>query len=678
MTQTALTILFPLSSKRVAQKRAELEALRLHSHAAQNEGHDDSPARSQLRALVAHGIHYLSFFIVDPGEGEYGGCSAYVVLEVTCDGSASAMRKRLASEAADFVKVLLDSADAPPEKLPRLLRKYSCGSHAVYEAFPGHSVEQIRLEQMVRERARTYRTLVTGPATGGGCPHAGGQTLSPTSASAAWQEIRRVLDQKLSFAGREIPARDFVTQGQTRPWLVRWSPNGRRFCDRANLWARRLGTVLFVLAAAAGAFLVGRAGLWAIGLCAALVAPHVGLTALAWYRESPKRLKGPGFRAVLGRAALDLAMQLLFAAAVVCAGAVAVVAASRLSANTLLWSALAGIVCAGGVVRAGLTDVAKFGVGLAVVLTALVPASSWPVIAPCLVALGGAIPVGAVALFFYLLDGAVGAVFEGGLVAALWSCVVAYVWQAAHSGRTDPLLAWIPVVGLVVVIAVAAARVAWWLYALRGLEAEEPAGPLFWDLEHLARVQSTEDHTLQNHLAHVANIKQDRGGLRLRTLQRVLRGVNLLARTFFTQGDLATIQTIHFARFMILPDKKRLLFMGNYDGGFGSYLHEFNSVGGVTAVWSNCVGFPRAFYLVGDGASDEQRFKAFGRRYQVPTLGWFSAYTHLAVCDIEAATSTREALRRELDDPSTLRGRMRARFGEPLTEADCDAALRAL
>ncbi len=652
-------------------------ALRLEpTRDASEAREDDSIARSQLRTLLARGIHYLSFFVVGPAEDP--ACGAYVVLEITCDGSARTMRHRLATEAPDFVRALVDSGEASPEELERLLRKHSHRSHAVYEAFPGHSVEQIRLERAVREQARASRVPIGGAATGAGCPYAGKQPLSPTSASAAWDEVRHVLDAVLAVNGEKVPARAFVEHGRTRPFIVRWSPNGHRFCDRANLWARRLGGALLVLAAFLGARVVYHAGLRAIGLCAALGAVHVGLTAFAWVRESPKALKWPGLKAVLRRAAVELGLQALFASAVICAGALAVVAVGRLSANALLWSAVIGVFCAGALIRAGLADVAKLGLGLAAFLAALLPASAWPMTASILVTLAGALPVAGAVLFFHIMDGPFGAVVEGGVVAALWGGLVPFVWESQRFGRADPWLAWVPAIGFLVVMAWATGRLAWWLHEVRTLESKETPDPLFWNLEHLSSVQKSEDITLQNHLAHVANIKQDPRGLRLRTLQRVLRGVNLLARTYFTQGDLATIRTIHFARFVILPDKKRLLFMGNYDGGFSSYLHEFNSVGGVTAVWSNCVGFPRSFYLVGDGASDEQRFKAFGRRYQVPTLGWFSAYPHLGVGDIEAATSTREALRRTLDDPSTFSGRMRARFGEPLTEADCDAALRAL
>jgi hypothetical protein len=224
-------------------------------------------------------------------------------------------------------------------------------------------------------------------------------------------------------------------------------------------------------------------------------------------------------------------------------------------------------------------------------------------------------------------------------------------------------------------------RLAHWLWSVRRLEeTENSLGriPPVPTIRHLNEVEAREDRTLQNHLVVLSRLKD--GPLRIRTLRRVLRGVSLLVKVYFNRGDLGGIRTIHFAQFTILEDvePKRLLFLSNYDSAFGSYLQEFNQVLGVTAVWSNCVGFPPAFGLVGGGASDEQPFKQFGRRDQVPTLGWYSAYPRLFIRDIEVATETREDLSRPLDDPSTWWGRMRARFGRPLYESDCDAALQKL
>jgi hypothetical protein len=103
-------------------------------------------------------------------------------------------------------------------------------------------------------------------------------------------------------------------------------------------------------------------------------------------------------------------------------------------------------------------------------------------------------------------------------------------------------------------------------------------------------------------------------------------------------------------------------------------------VPGVTAVWSNTTGFPRSSFLIFDGALDEQRFKAFARRDQLPSRYWYSAYPNLSVQDIDAATRLREDLGRRLAAlaPKGLLGRLWRRFNTTLDEAACDAALRQI
>ena len=88
-----------------------------------------------------------------------------------------------------------------------------------------------------------------------------------------------------------------------------------------------------------------------------------------------------------------------------------------------------------------------------------------------------------------------------------------------------------------------------------------------------------------------------------------------------------------------MPDRGdgRLLFIGNFDGAVASELRAFCAQIGTTAIWSNTLGFPETFFLIGDGARDEQRFQEFGRRCRIPSLGRFTAYRGLSQRDIDAA-----------------------------------------
>ena len=87
--------------------------------------------------------------------------------------------------------------------------------------------------------------------------------------------------------------------------------------------------------------------------------------------------------------------------------------------------------------------------------------------------------------------------------------------------------------------------------------------------------------------------------------------VGLAASKYFKPGVLSDIATIHFARWVTIPNSRDLLFMSNYGGSWESYLEDFitKAHSGLTGIWSNTVGFPKASNLFMDGATDGDRFK---------------------------------------------------------------------
>ncbi len=144
---------------------------------------------------------------------------------------------------------------------------------------------------------------------------------------------------------------------------------------------------------------------------------------------------------------------------------------------------------------------------------------------------------------------------------------------------------------------------------------------------------SRENHQVQNQLTHIVEIK--RGKFRLYTLKAVLWIINLAAKLYWYKGELGSIPTIHFARWVIL-DNKRLLFFSNFDGSWENYLGDFidKAAVGLTGVWSNAVEFPKTRFLVLDGATDEERFKEWAREKQIPTQVWYSAHANETVKNI--------------------------------------------
>src|SRR2546422_151977 len=152
-----------------------------------------------------------------------------------------------------------------------------------------------------------------------------------------------------------------------------------------------------------------------------------------------------------------------------------------------------------------------------------------------------------------------------------------------------------------------------WVAVLRGKEKSDPARSDFGPVEqqHVRELVEREDrtHIVQNHMASITLVKP--GPFRQFTLRGMLWLVNLVARVS-TKGKLYGIPGIHFAHWSLIDNGRRLLFVSNFDGSWENYLDDFidKASVGLTAIWSNTIGFPSTRFLVLDGARDGARFKA--------------------------------------------------------------------
>jgi hypothetical protein len=196
-----------------------------------------------------------------------------------------------------------------------------------------------------------------------------------------------------------------------------------------------------------------------------------------------------------------------------------------------------------------------------------------------------------------------------------------------------------------------------WYLLLRRCEdsdlATAYARPLYVD----PAVRCAEDQVTQNQMTHLVDVKP--GAFRLATLWLVLTAIDIAARVWSVRGDLGGITAIHFARWVILRDRRpvgprrhRLLFFSNYDGSWQSYLGEFidRAAFGLTAVWSNTLGFPATRHLVLDGARDEEAFKQWTREHQLPTQVWWSGVPDSTVQNVRDDLEIRRQLARGLAD----------------------------
>ena len=205
-----------------------------------------------------------------------------------------------------------------------------------------------------------------------------------------------------------------------------------------------------------------------------------------------------------------------------------------------------------------------------------------------------------------------------------------------------------------------------WTVRLLQIGTEEPGDVVYdlaWDPQRLTALRRREDDLAQTHLVSVTEVRPS--AVRLATLRCVLFVIHWAARILYNPRGLFNTQSIHFARWTILPGR-RLLFISNYDGSFGGYLGVFATLGagGVSAIWGNTLGFPRTFLLYLDGARDEQRFKARARASQIESALWYRRYPRLSVSTIERNARLRDDLARF------------SRLGFRVPEAELDAFLR--
>lgn len=161
---------------------------------------------------------------------------------------------------------------------------------------------------------------------------------------------------------------------------------------------------------------------------------------------------------------------------------------------------------------------------------------------------------------------------------------------------------------------------------------------------HVRHVATLEDHDVTNQFSALGTLKP--GRFRRWTLTFLLWILNYTTRHIFSRGHLTRVKTIHFARWVFLDNQQRMLFASNYDGSLESYMDDFiNKVAwGLNLVFSNGVGYPRTNWLILQGAKNEQKFKYYIRRHELPTEVWYNAHPGLTALDLERNTRIRQGL----------------------------------
>lgn len=172
------------------------------------------------------------------------------------------------------------------------------------------------------------------------------------------------------------------------------------------------------------------------------------------------------------------------------------------------------------------------------------------------------------------------------------------------------------------------------VFMLRRREKSDPVIAPIPDPERNRMLASIEDHDVSNQYSAIGSLKPGR-------FRRVLTIVLLwlidwAARHVFKRGRLGRVNTIHFASWTFLDDRRRIFFASNYDGSREAYNDDFiNKVAfGLNLSFSNGLGYPRTDWLIVGGARHEQDFKHYLFHHQIPTQFWYKAFPGLTTYDM--------------------------------------------
>jgi hypothetical protein len=150
-----------------------------------------------------------------------------------------------------------------------------------------------------------------------------------------------------------------------------------------------------------------------------------------------------------------------------------------------------------------------------------------------------------------------------------------------------------------------------------------------------------EDAVAQNQLTLVTSIRA--GGRR--QVEAVLALIDAYSKHLAAPGSLIGISTIHFVRWLVIDDGRRLMMLSDYDGSWEAYIDEFAEMilSGLDAIWGTALGYPP------EGARDLAAFKRFLRCHQVPASVFYSGYPDSTVQnlvrDLPLADAVSEGLR---------------------------------
>jgi hypothetical protein len=171
----------------------------------------------------------------------------------------------------------------------------------------------------------------------------------------------------------------------------------------------------------------------------------------------------------------------------------------------------------------------------------------------------------------------------------------------------------------------------------------------------MLKLEAYEDLEMQNQFSQLVTMKP--GKMRLITFKAMMLVARILIKFIFVKGKLMGIPSIHYAKWVLFDNNKRVLFFSNFDGSWQQYLGDFidKSGWGLTGIFSNTSNFPKTRFLIMGGAYDEEHFLAWSRNSEIQTQLWYSAYPHLSIKNINNNSKIRQLLSSNLSEKEALK-----------------------
>ena len=190
---------------------------------------------------------------------------------------------------------------------------------------------------------------------------------------------------------------------------------------------------------------------------------------------------------------------------------------------------------------------------------------------------------------------------------------------------------------------------------LRMLERSDPEIDIRPERSHVHKLSLTEDRYATNQFNVFGEVKP--GLFRLLTLKFLLLLLDYSARHVYKRGFLTRVRSIHFARWVLMDNNRRIFFASNYDGSLESYMDDFiNKVGwGLNLVFSNGVGYPSTRWLIKGGAQHEEKFKNTLRRHQLASEVWYKAYPDITAYELSRNSRIRQGVENRQSSDAEIR-----------------------